>query len=226
MTTLDFVCVPIEPLDDPFKLTLPGGIEIERINLLEIVQPALAPLVPLFKIVDAIVAVFSCLKAVPEIVGPPPDPSALLACLPELAKKISELLKLLPQLSLPYTLKQLLELVIDTLRKARNELLQLQRQMQQITRTIDRAKELDDAGLMAIAMCAQANVAQEAANVGKMLASLGRLIALINLFLGMIGLPEVPDLSKLAGQPLDQIIEPLDALIKVFETAKKAIPLP
>jgi len=220
------ICIEIPPLDDPFQLTLPGGIEIERINLLEIIQPTLAPLMPLFNIVDTIVALFNCIKAIPDALGPPPDPTVLAACLPELAKKISELLKLLPQLSLPYLVRQIIDLVIDTLRKARDALVHLQLQMQQILRAIDRATDLDDAGLMAITVCAQANVAQEAANVGKMLASLGKLIGLLNLFLGMLGLPEVPDLSKLAGCPLDAIIEPLDELIHVLETARKAVPLP
>ncbi len=64
------------------------------------------------------------------------------------------------------------------------------------------------------------------ANVGKMLASLGRLIGLVNLFFGMLGLPEVPDLSDLAGKPLDAVIEPLDALIKVFQNAGDSIPVP
>jgi hypothetical protein len=220
------ICIEIPPLDDPFKLTLPGGITIERINLLEVIQPALAPLMPLFNIVDTIVALFNCIKAIPDALGPPPDPTVLAACVPELAKKISELLRLLPQLSLPYLIRDVIELVIDTLRKVRGELDHLQRQMRQILEAVDRATELGDAGLMAITMCAQANVAQEAANVGKMLASLGKLIGLLNLFLGMLGLPEVPDLSNIAGQPLDEVIEPIDELIHAFETARNAVPLP
>jgi hypothetical protein len=83
-----------------------------------------------------------------------------------------------------------------------------------------------DSGLMAIISCAKTNAGQEAANVGKMLASLGRLIGLVNLFFGMLGLPEVPSLSELAGKPLDVVIEPLDALIEVFQNAGNAIPVP
>jgi hypothetical protein len=220
------ICIEIPSLADPFALTLPGGIEIERVDLLDIVQPILAPLMPLFNIIDVLVAVFNCVKAIPAALGPPPDPTLLAACLPELAKKISELLKLMPQLSLPYLVRQLLELVIDTLRKARGELIHLQKQMQQILQAVDRATELADAGLMAITVCAQANVAQEAANVGKMLASLGKLIGILNLFLGMLGLAEVPSLAKLAGSPLDAVIAPIDELIHAFEVAKKAVPLP
>jgi hypothetical protein len=59
-----------------------------------------------------------------------------------------------------------------------------------------------------------------------MLASLGRLIGLVNLFFGMLGMPKVPDLSDLAGKPLDVVIEPLDALIEVFQNAADAVPVP
>ena len=132
----------------------------------------------------------------------------------------------MPQLSLPLLVRQVLDLIIDTLRRARREIVYLQSQMQRILEAIDRASDLDDAGLMAIIQCARANVEQEARNVGKMLASLGRLIGLVNLFLGILGLPQVPDLSDLAGQPLDEVIEPLDQLIATFEAAKQAVPLP
>jgi hypothetical protein len=97
--------------------------------------------------------------------------------------------------------------------------------MLQILGTIDRAKKLKDAGLMAIAQCAQANVATEAANVGKSLAALGKLLGLINLFMGLIGGPKVPDLSKLAGRPLDDTLPPLNELIKVLSAAESAIPV-
>lgn len=220
------ICIEIPEIPDPLNLTLPGGVQIERINLMEVIQPALTPLVPIFDIIDTVVAVFNCIKAIPDTLGPPPDPTVLAACLPDLAEKVAKLLKLIPQLSLPLTIIGLIDLVIDTLRQARSLLLHLQQQMQQILGTIDRATSLEDAGLMAIAQCAQANVAQEAANVGKALASLGKLIGLINIFLGILGLPEVPDLSDLAGRPLDDVIPPLDAIVELLENARAAVPVP
>ena len=220
------ICIEIPEIPDPFDLTLPGGINIEHINLMEVIQPALTPLVPFFDMIDTIVAIFNCVKAIPDTLGPPPDPTVLAACLPDLAEKVNKLLKLIPQLSLPYTIIGLLDLVIDTLLRARTELLHLQQQMVQILGVIDRATDLDDAGLMAIAQCAQANVAQEAANVGKSLAALGKLIGLINLFMGMVGGPEIPDLSDLAGRPLDDVVEPLDAIVDALKTARDAVPVP
>ena len=220
------ICIEIPEIPDPLSITLPGGVSMESINLMEQIQPALTPLVPIFDIIDTVVAVFNCVKAIPDSLGPPPDTTVLAACIPELAEKVNALLKLIPQLSLPYTIIGIIDLVIDTLRQARTQLLHLQAQMQQILGAIDRATDLDDAGLMAITSCAQANVAQEAANVGKSLAAMGKLIGILNLFLGMIGAPEVPDLSDLAGTPLDEAIPPIDAIIESLQTVRDAVPVP
>ncbi len=220
------ICLEIPEIPDPLSITLPGGVTMQQINLMQAIQPALTPLMPLFDIIDTVVAVFNCVKAIPDSLGPPPDPTALAACIPELAEKVAKLLRLLPQLSLPYTIIGIIDLVIDTLRQARSQLMNLQQQMQQILGAIDRATELEDAGLMAITSCAQANVAQEAANVGKALASLGKLIGILNIFLGIVGGPEVPDLSNLAGRPLDDVIPPIDAIIKSLQTVRSAVPVP
>jgi hypothetical protein len=220
------ICLEIPEIPDPLSITLPGGVTMQQINLMQIIQPALTPLMPLFDIIDTVVAVFNCVKAIPDSLGPPPDPTALAACIPELAEKVAKLLRLIPQLSLPYTIIGIIDLVIDTLRQARSQLMHLQQQMQQILGAIDRATELEDAGLMAITSCAQANVAQEAANVGKSLASLGKLIGILNIFLGIVGGPEVPDLSNLAGRPLDDVIPPIDAIIEALQTVRSAVPVP
>lgn len=220
------LCLEIPEIPDPVSLTLPGGITMQQINLLDAVQPALTPLMPLFDIIDTVVAVFNCVKAIPDALGPPPDPTALGACLPELAEKVGKLLRLIPQLSLPYTIVGIIDLVIATLREARRQLVHLQRQMQQLLGVVDRAMELEDLGLMAIASCAQANVAQEAANVGKMLGSLGKLIGLLNIFLGMVGAPEVPDLSTLGGRALDDVIPVLDVFVDGMQMVRSVVPLP
>jgi hypothetical protein len=220
------ICIEIPEIPDPFSITLPGGVSMESINLMEQIQPALTPLMPVFDIIDTVVAVFNCIKAIPDSLGPPPDPTALAACIPELAEKVAKLLKLIPQLSLPLTIVGIIDLIIDTLRQARSLLLHLQAQMQQITGAIDRATELEDAGLMAIMSCAQANVAQEAANVGKSLAALGKLIGLLNIFLELVGAPTVPDLSDLAGSPLDEVVPPLDAIVDQLTQVRDMVPVP
>jgi hypothetical protein len=42
--------------------------------------------------------------------------------------------------------------------------------------------------------------------------------------MGLIGGPEVPDLSNLAGRPLDDTIPPLDELLKALEAVRELVP--
>ncbi len=218
------LCLEIPALAEPFAIPLPGGIEIADVNLMKTIQPALTPLVPLFELIDTIVALFNCIKAIPDMLGPPPDPTVLTACLPDLAKKLNKLLNMLPQVALPRLIVRCLVLAIETLRTVRSQLMHLQAQMTRIATTTERARNLNDAGLMAVAQCAKTNVVTEAANVGKSLASLGKLLGLINLFMALIGGPQVPDLSKLGGRPLDETLPPLDELVSMLVAVRSALP--
>ena len=168
---------------------------------------------------------FNCVKAIPDALGPPPDPTVLAAALPALSAKVAKLLRLVPQLSLPLLVVGLIDLLIDALGKAKRELQHLQAQMTQLAGVLDRARDLDDPGLLAIAVGAQANMNHEAANVGKGMASLGRLIGIVNLFVGMVGGPEVPDLRSLSGRPLDEALAPVDAIVEVLKGARAALPV-
>ena len=215
------ICIPLDEVPDPMEITLPGGISIEHIDLLQVIQPALTPLVPIFNIVDTVVSLFNCIKAVMTM-----DVKTIGQCIPDLAENVGKLVKMVPQLSLPLMLIGLIDLVLAALSQARDELVHLQNQMKQISRMVDRAKELNDAALYDFYLCASNHINMEARNVGKNLASLGRLFGLINLFMSMIGAPQIPDLSSLAGKPLDEVIDPLDSLVKALKTARKAVPIP
>lgn len=226
MGLADSICVEIPDVGDAFALSLPGGLEISDYNLMKAIQPLLAPLMPLFDIIDTVVAIYNCVKAIPDCFGPPPDPSGLVHCLPNLADKIMTLLKLVPQLSLPITIASLVDLVIAALREVKEKLQNLVDQLGQIERSIDHARNLNDAGLTAILACAQGNVEQEARNMGKQLASLGKLLEIISLFTQMVGGPAVPSLSDLGGVPLKQVLAPIDALVSTLMTVREAIPFP
>ena len=236
-------CEEIPEFPDPMEVALPGGVTIGQvisavksapsavdmgINIMQQVQPALAPLVPIFDIVDAVVAIQKCVQAIPDALGPPPDPTVLTKCLPDLAKKVAKLLKLIPQLSVPLMIKNLIDVLISTLVAVRSQLLALQAQMKSVTRAVNRAAQLNDKSLSAIASCAKGNVEQQARNIGQSLASLGKLVGLINIFLKMIGVPEIPlsAINDLSGKSLDEIIKPLDALVTTLKTVRQAIPVP
>ena len=56
--------------------------------------------------------------------------------------------------------------------------------------------------------------------------AIDKLIGILNIFLGMVGAPEVPDLSNLAGRPLDEVVPPIDAIVKALQDVRGAIPVP
>lgn len=220
------ICVHIPDLPDPRTLVLPGGITIEHINLMQMVQPALTPLVPIFDIIDTVAAVFNCIQAIPDALGPPPNPTAIAQAIPELAEKIEKLMRLLPQLSVPLLVVGLIDLMLDTLIQTRTQLVHLVGQIEQIVSVEERARALGDGGLLQITICANENVEKEAANVGKSLASLGRLIGLTNLFLKLIGVQEIPSLENISGQPIESALLPLNNMISLLRNLRTAIPIP
>ena len=211
---------------DPLSMTLPGGVTMQQQDLLEVIQAALTPLMPVFNSIGAVLSVFNTVKAIPESLGPPPDPTKLVSAIIEMTKKVSKLLRLVPQLSLPYTIIGVVDLVLDALSKVRTQLVFLQLQARQLSLATQRAAELNDAALAAVAECARANIEQEAANLGKSLGALNTLMGILNLFMSMVGGPKAPDPSSLSGKSLDDVVKPLDDLVKTLQQIRTAIPVP
>ena len=222
------VCIEIPEVPDPQHVILPGGVTLESTNLLAVIQPALAPFMPLFDIVEAVTALFEAIKKLPTVVlkliGPPPDPNAINEILP--LRQIAKLAKLMPQLAVPLMLVGILDLLINTLQQARAEFVHLQSQASQVASCAERAKQLNDLQLMSIAECMRHNVAREATNIGKQLGSLGHLFGLVGQLSGLIGGPKIPDIKELGGHDLGAIIQPLDALLAALRSARMAIPIP
>ena len=48
------ICLEIPEIPDPLSITLPGGVTMQQINLMQAIQPALTPLMPLFDIIDTV----------------------------------------------------------------------------------------------------------------------------------------------------------------------------
>ena len=87
MASTILIRIPATP--EPQQLTLPGGVSIEHLELVQVTQPPLTPLMPFFNFLDAVLATFDAVKAVPDSLGPPPDPSALIKAIQKLAEKIA-----------------------------------------------------------------------------------------------------------------------------------------
>jgi hypothetical protein len=232
-------CPDLAAVPAPLSVTLPGGVSVASLmraadgvpQELDLVQslmaeasPALAPLKPVFDILDAVTAVHAVLKAIPGAFGPPPDPTKITDALGKLAPKIDNLLRLVPQLSVPLLAKDLLDALVTLLLGLAEALQGLAEELQSLGRVADRATALNDPRLASIAACAQRGVVAQAATLGASLAGLGSLLGLLNTLLDMAGLPEVPDLTTLAKLPLGEILAPLSVLVDALRVVRRAIP--
>jgi hypothetical protein len=193
------------------------------------IGPALSPLVPLFDVIDTALAIFRCVKAIPDAITSL-DPSELLNCLPALAKLVDQLLKLLPQLSIPKMIKTALKNLAALLEGIAAELLYLQSQLQRIADQIDRAAELNDVKMNGFLVCAQNDLQDTVLSTSEALKGIGRIILLINIFVGLIGGEEIPCFGSLIedniSEGFDVVIDLLLSLAEVLRIMSDAIPDP
>lgn len=225
--------VSIDQIPQPIRIVLPGGAALEVVNTLQVgkspidpIQPALAPLVPIFDIIGAVLSLFNIIKTIVEVFGDPTKLGDLINLIPELSAKMVKLTALIPQLAIPQTIIGLIDFVINTLEQTLKQLEALQGQSAKLVEVSARAEALGDSDLQAIADVSQANIDQEVKNLGITLGSTNSLMAVLNVFLSLLGLPTVPDLSSLSGLPIDGIVEPIEALIATLRSVRETIPLP
>lgn len=224
---------PIFPLPDGFPCPefpdidvcaaiLPGGVDFSDPDMLRFLQPALAPLAPIFTVIEALIAVKTIADAVLEL----PDPQPLIDAIPGLQAQIEKLLAFLPQVAIPKLALDALDCIISELEKLRRVVTGLQAQIERIAGVLDRAAELDDPQLNAFAVCATERVSATLEETLAGLTALGRLLGVIGGFLELIGVDvALPNWSDISGAPLDTIIEPIDRALELLRTARGLIPV-
>lgn len=121
---LESICVELTITPQRLSVTFPGGAtlapELPDLGIPDPLQlskqlmaqanAALAPLGPVFNLIDVALALFNAVKAIPDAISHL-DPSKITDALPELAQKAGKLAPLVPQLSVPLMIVGL----IDTL---------------------------------------------------------------------------------------------------------------
>lgn len=235
---LNEFCVDLKLGPGAFCLTLPGGAELcvqadpgspdaasAAKKLFETVNGALTPLVPVFNIIDTVIALKDCLEAVPKVVGPPPDPTPLLECLPDLVRKVDALLALLPQASLPILAAQIIDSLIAFLRAYKARVQFMYARLEAIVRAETRAAQAGNVQLQLLLDCARGNLETDLVNMNASFTPLQRLVGLVNAFLDLAGLPCLPDVTGISE--LSEIaIEDIELLISLLESIRALIPVP
>ncbi|MGH9886857.1 MAG: hypothetical protein ACREBE_15105, partial [bacterium] len=121
---LKTICVELTVQPQRLSVTFPGGASLDAElpdvgvpdpmelskQLLAQANAALAPLGPVFNLIDVALALFNAVKAIPDAISHL-DPSKITDALPDLANKAARIAAIVPQLSVPLMILGL----IDTL---------------------------------------------------------------------------------------------------------------
>jgi hypothetical protein len=187
-------------------------------SLLARVNTALLPFVPIFDLIDAILAlkkIFDALKTL-DLLG-------LVDALEPLLKIIDTLKGGIPQLSVPLFIKDSLSVIILFLQALRDDLAAIIESQSAIDLAGARAQLLASADLQAVVDCSQANLdftmfALQQSNAKP----LARLISLLNLIADLAGMPNIPAI-EISGDA-DQALVDVDNAIAHLTVLRDSIP--
>lgn len=230
-------------------VALPGGISISAsiepgefpdlskiVNeMLGKINSALTPLIPIFRLTDVIIALVDCIKALPDALGPPPNPMPLIECAQKLLKALGYVLQMLPQVSIPLLIQSLCNLLVSALRVVRDQLVCMILFSTRLNTAMVRAEALSLEGfagalkMIEAITCSRVNLDNQLQGVCVGTELLSALIRLINVFTGLIGLPEIPSPALLcegSAALTEAILEPINEGIAALQAICSAIPLP
>jgi len=239
---LNTFCVPVPPPTcAPLCITFPGGAQFcgmgfgatppesmsFALSALSKADTALAPLQPIFDILNVLVDIVACVKAIPGILGPPPNPSKLIACFPKLADDLAKLLGILPPLSVPVLIASILQAILCFLKGLRAMILVILNKLLRLLAAELRIKVTGSLNLQTAVDCAQNNLSGFLAWLATLVEPITCLFSLINGLLGLIGLPELQIKLTIGLDPtaLEGFLTPLDDIIAVLEALLAALPV-
>jgi hypothetical protein len=228
--TLDKICLPggvcLDYIWDAIG-KIPGAADVS-LDFFSQIGPAMTPLLPFFNILDVVVQLFNCLQAIPDAITKL-DPSELLQCIPALAELVDQLLKLIPQLSLPKMIKAILTNMALLLESVAADVRYLESQLQRCADMIDRASDLNDHVLNGFIVCAQADIRGTLSATAQALRGIGSIVLILNILLGLFGGPEIPCFSDIFDNldvGFDAIVDLLAGVAGVLRDIAAAIPDP
>lgn len=201
-----------------------GDIGLITRGLMAEVNSSLAPLTPIFNVIEFGKALADCVTAIPDAITSL-DPSALTNCIPGMQRRLAALLNLLPQVSIPITAKSLMGVLVTGLMGIRAELLALQQEQDRILAASTRAAMLGNTHLQLVVDCASGNLDAQLVNISTSALPLNRLILTLNILLDLASLPCVPTVPAVSDLS-DSTFAALDAAINLLQQLQAAIPSP
>jgi hypothetical protein len=237
LPNLESLCVAVAVTPQTLSITFPGGASLDAQladvgipdpmqlskQLMAQANAALAPLSPVFNIIDVALALVEAVKAIPEAISHL-DPGRITDALPDLANKAGKLLALVPQLSVPLMILGLIDTLLLFFAGLALQLRAIIDQQIRIQQAENRAAELGNAQLQVVANCSKHHVDAQLDSLAASVAPVNRLIALINVFCQLAGLGPLPGLSDL-GRDVQAALAPLEETARRLRQLRDAIPI-
>jgi hypothetical protein len=226
---LDQICIPLPGGGEICYHGQVGNIPVPSdicADLIPNIEVSLAMLAPLMCLIDVALAVLEVVKAIPDTVGPPPDPTAMALALADLIEKAMCLLPLIPQLSICPLIKALLDIIINCLIDVRDQLTNIISLNSGVAAGRARSAALGGVALLDAALdCSEENIGLLEAALSGSTESLQRMIDItVNPLLELAGLDPIEvDMSLSAGAPTE-VIEALDVIIETLFAIRDALP--
>lgn len=219
-------CEQFLPPAAPFRLVVPGAAELIGFDLAALGQPSLAPLAPIFRIIDVVAKAVDVLRAIPDALSMPPNPAAIVQRLPALLQAASELVPLVPQVSMPLTAASLLDAVIEELRRTRGRIEALDAQARRIERARARALALGDLRLGESASCAELDLRRVTEAALAPLEAVRGLLGVLGLLLGLAGGPPLPPWRIEGASDRAALVRDILALERSLAAVREGLPIP
>lgn len=215
------------------QVNIPDPTELLQ-QLFAQINSALTPLSPIFNIIDAVLAAFECIKAIPKAITEL-DPVPLIECIPGLAEAINKLLALVPALSVPVMIVDIIDVVIFFLRTLKRQVEIFIDRAEAVLFAATKAAAPGNIALATTLSCINENFNADIVNLNEQVAPLNRLMGIIDFLLEVTGLKKILKQIGLDVMPclafgdlsfINNFLTPIDFMIKLLELLRSIIPLP
>ncbi len=226
------VIQPMPPAAEPLSITMPGGAELAAMpsslvpdgmtmakSLLAQANSALAPLNPIFKVMDLALVAVDVLKKIPEAIV---NPMALVEVLEKAIKSAGAVAALMPPMSVPLLVLHFIDVLISYLEGLVATLQQLVAFEAKLAEA--QAQQDQYPGLQIVCSVAQADLSVQLAAMESGLGPLQKLVRLVNLLMQMVGLEGIPELTALGGNTA-QALATLEDALREIRRVRSLIPL-
>lgn len=228
------ICARGRLFDPPRCIPFPGGVQLcadslpnplDGINsLFAKLNSALAPLVPIFTVIEVLICLKNCITAIPDCLMPP-SPTPIINCSKQLIKTLDQLLKMIPQLSVPLLVVGVIDALIAFITAYRSAISLLIEREAQIIESQTRAASLGNAQMLVLLECSKSNIDIEFNNLSAGMGPVNQLLAIVNGLLDIVGLPCLPGIL-VPTSLTEEALKPLDDAIRILRQIRGLIPIP